>query len=59
MTKADLEARADRVRAIAEAVHGKVIGRSRNVVTVEIPADMTSGAITLFGTSGFSAILGK
>ena len=38
MTVADLDARADRVKAIAESVQGKVLGRSGNIMTVEIPA---------------------
>jgi hypothetical protein len=39
MTATDLEARSDRVRAIAECVGGKVIDRNGNTVRIEIPAD--------------------
>jgi hypothetical protein len=55
----DVNARADRVRTIVEAVYGRVIGRSRNVMQVEIPADLISSAVTLFGMGGFSATIGK
>ena len=55
----DLAARADRVQAITEAVRGRVIGRTRNTMQIEVPADTIAGAITLFGMGGFSAILGK
>jgi hypothetical protein len=40
----DLAGHADRVAQIANAVHGRVIGRSRNVVTIEVPADCMAGA---------------
>jgi hypothetical protein len=40
-------------------VHGRVIGRTRNTMQIEIPADLISGAVTLFGMGGFSATLGK
>jgi hypothetical protein len=56
---ADLAARADRVKAIAEAVHGKVISRDRNTMLIEVPADTITGAVTLFGMGGFSATIGK
>ena len=55
----DLAARADRVQATTEAVHGRVIGRTRNTMQIEVPADCTAGAVTLLGMGGFSAILGK
>jgi hypothetical protein len=35
----DVEARADRVRAIAECVGGKVLDRNGDAVRIEIPAD--------------------
>jgi hypothetical protein len=36
----DLEARADRVRAVVEGNHGKVLGRHGNTMRIEIPADI-------------------
>jgi hypothetical protein len=59
MTAADLAARADRVAQIAKAVYGRVLSRNRNTMVIEIPADTMTGAVTLLGMSGFSAILGK
>jgi hypothetical protein len=56
--RADLTARADRVRAIAENVaHGKVISREGDAMIVEVPADMSIGLNALWGQSGFSAIV--
>jgi hypothetical protein len=52
----DLAARA---QAITEAVHGGVIGRTRNTMQIEVPADCMAGAVTLLGMGGFSAILWK
>jgi hypothetical protein len=44
----DLAARADRVKAIAECVGGKVIDRNGNTVRIEIPADTAPGLVTLW-----------
>jgi hypothetical protein len=52
----DLDARADRVKAIAECVGGKVLDRNGNTVRVEIPADKTSGLVVLWGMGGFIPI---
>jgi hypothetical protein len=56
MTAANLAARADRVRAIAVSVHGRVIGRAGNVVEIEIPADVVPGLGALWGMGGFNPI---
>jgi hypothetical protein len=37
---ADLDARADRVKAIAECVSGKVLDHNGDTVRIEIPADL-------------------
>ena len=36
----DLEARAERVRAIAEGNHGRVIARDVNSMMIEVPAEI-------------------
>jgi hypothetical protein len=56
MTATDLAARADRVKAIAEWVHGKVIDRAGTIMTVEIPADVAPGLAGIWGTGGFNPI---
>jgi hypothetical protein len=56
MTAADLAARADRVKAIVEAVHGKVIKRTSTTMLIQIPADIAPGMATIWGEGGFSAI---
>jgi hypothetical protein len=43
VTGTDLEARADRIRAIAECVGGEALGRDGDMVRVEIPADLSHG----------------
>ena len=53
MTAAELTARADRVKAIAESVHGSVIGRSGNTMTIEFPADVAPGIVAAWGMGGF------
>lgn len=59
MATVDLEARADRLRDIVEAVHGRVNSRNCDTVVIEVPADLISSAVTLFGMGGFSATIGK
>jgi hypothetical protein len=39
----DIEARADRVRAIVEGNHGKIIERIGDKITFEVPADIAPG----------------
>jgi hypothetical protein len=56
MTAPDLSARAARVRAIVEAVGGKVIKRTHNNMMIEIPADIAVGLAAIWGEGGFSAI---
>jgi len=46
---ADLDARANRVRQVAELSHGKVVSEGDNVVVVEIPADIAVGLARLWG----------
>jgi hypothetical protein len=55
----DLDTRAERVRAIVTSLHGKVLDRQDDVMTVEVPADIMGGFTTLAGMGGFSAILQK
>jgi hypothetical protein len=52
----DLEARADRVRAVTEANFGKVISRDGDVMTIEVPADIAPGLATIWGMGRFVAI---
>jgi hypothetical protein len=53
----DLAARADRVKAIAECVGGKVLDRNGDTVRIEIPADTAPpGLVTLWGEGGFVPI---
>jgi hypothetical protein len=47
----DIEARAERVRAVVEANFGRVIGRDGDAMTVEIPADVAPGMP--WGLGGF------
>jgi hypothetical protein len=54
---ADLSASADRVRQIAETLQGRVLGREGEIMRVEIPADLASGAATLFGMAGLTAVI--
>jgi hypothetical protein len=53
----DLDARADRVRQIAESLFGKVLSRDGDTMRVEIPADMSGAAASMFGQGGFSACI--
>lgn len=39
----DLDARADRVRAVVEGNFGSVIGREGDVMTIAVPADVSIG----------------
>lgn len=56
MTAAELTARADRVKAIAESVGGKVLDRNRDAMRIEVPADMAPGLAGLWGMGNFLAI---
>jgi hypothetical protein len=49
----DLDARAQRVTDIVDANHGKVLGRVEDVVTVEVPADVSIGLAAVCGQAGF------
>ncbi len=53
----DLDQRADRVRQIAELLHGRVLARDGDVMHVEVPADNLGGAFGLFGMGGFRALV--
>lgn len=55
-TMSDLKERADRVRAIVEANHGKVIDRTGDIVTVEVPADVAPGMWAIWGMARFNPI---
>jgi hypothetical protein len=52
----DLEARADRVRAVVQGHHGKVIRRIGDTIEIEVPADIAIGLSSLWGEGGFLAI---
>jgi hypothetical protein len=52
----DLEARADRVRAVVEGNHGRVIKREGIVIEIEVPADIAIGLNSIWGEGGFSCI---
>jgi hypothetical protein len=54
LTAADLSARAERVKAIVQANHGKVIDRTGNIMMVEIPADIAPCMASLWGMGGFA-----
>jgi hypothetical protein len=53
MMATDLTDRADRVRAVVEGNHGKVIDCTDDVMTVEIPADIAPGMAAIWGLGGF------
>jgi hypothetical protein len=53
----DLDARAERVRVIVEAHRSKVIDRIRNVLTIEVPADVSISLNALRRISGLVAVL--
>ena len=50
----DLDARANRARAIAEGNHGRVISRDGDVMTVEVPADISPSPGAIWSEGGFS-----
>jgi hypothetical protein len=52
----DLDAHAQRVTYIATANHGQVLGRVGDVVTLEIPADVSIGLAAVWGQAGFVPI---
>lgn len=52
----DIEARANRVRAVAESVGGKVLDRNGDAMRIEIPADVAPGLMMLWGEGGFIPI---
>ena len=56
MIMTDLDARAERVRAIAESNHGRVVDRVGYVMTVEIPADISIALNAVWGEGGFSCL---
>jgi hypothetical protein len=53
----DLEARADCIRVIVEGHRGKVIDRVGNVMTFEMPADVSVGLNAFWEMSGLVAVL--
>ena len=53
----DLDARADRVRAIVEGNFGRVIDRNGDTMVVEVPADVSIGLNCIWGEGGFAAIV--
>lgn len=53
----DLSARADRVRQIAEQLHGNVLDRDGDTMRVEIPSDLSGAAASSFGRGGYSAVI--
>jgi hypothetical protein len=52
----DFAERRARVEAIVKAVHGRVIGHSRNVMHIEVPADVAAGMSTFWGMGGYRVI---
>jgi hypothetical protein len=48
----DVEARADRVRAIADIGGGNVLNRVGTTMTVDVRADMAPGLMVLWGEGG-------
>lgn len=52
----DIEARAERVRQIAESLYGSVLDRDGDTLWCEVPADLCGGFTTLCGMGGFVAI---
>jgi hypothetical protein len=52
----DLDARAERVRAIAEGNSGTVIKRGGDIMEIEVPADIASGLASILGEDGISII---
>jgi len=52
----DLQARADRVCAVVEGNHGKVLGRDGNTLRIEIPADIAIELNSIWDEDGFSCV---
>ena len=52
----DFAERRARVEAIVKAVRGRVIGHSRNVMHIEVPADVAAGMSTFWGMGGYRVI---
>ncbi|MGJ4888993.1 hypothetical protein ACQR1Y_12405 [Bradyrhizobium sp. HKCCYLRH3099] len=48
------EERAEQVRRIAELAHGRVVARNDDVMTIEVPADVSIGLHRLWGQGGFA-----
>src|SRR5271157_4181781 len=53
MAVTDLDARADRVRAIVEGHFGCVVGCNGDMMLGEVPADISVGLNALWGEGGF------
>jgi hypothetical protein len=56
---ADLDERERRVRQIAESLFGSLLSRDRDVMVIEVPADLLGGALGLLGQGGFGFNIGK
>jgi hypothetical protein len=52
-----LHERVDRVRIIAHTLHGNVLDRDGDVVTIEVPADLSDACASMLGAGGFSAVI--
>src|SRR5262245_17158725 len=52
----DLVARAARVRLVVQGHHGRVLHRDGDVMTIEVPADVSPGLARIWGEGGFSCI---
>jgi hypothetical protein len=54
-----LDERAARVKVIAEMLHGSVLSREGDAMTVEVAADCLGGALGLLGQGGFIFNVGR
>jgi hypothetical protein len=54
----DLGPRAERAKAIAESLFGRVISRDRHTMVIEVPADLFGAAGRSLGMGGFTWNIG-
>jgi hypothetical protein len=56
MTREEIELRAERLRAVVEGAHGRVVSRKRATVTFELPADVSGGTLGMLTMSGLRPV---
>jgi hypothetical protein len=54
--KAEIAARAERVRAVVEGAHGRVTAQRRNHMEFELPADVSGSTLPMLTMSGLRPV---